>query len=536
MSPGPDRKIVPLDALAQQVRDLRAAGKTIVQCHGCFDIVHPGHIRYLQFARQLGDVLLVSLTGDSLVGKGPARPYIPQELRAENLAALEFVGLVVVDPHPTACEILEIVRPDVYVKGREYAGSSDPRFRRESEIVQSCGGRVVFHSGDVVFSSTRLIQSLEQDEHLDQVRMRTLCERNGLDRQTVAAALDDFSTQQALVIGDAIRERYVLCDPADSASDAPMMAVQALEVREFWGGAAAVAMQLAALEVPTQFVTCAAEGPARERLLADLTAAGVDTRIIQTETELPKQTTFVADDAKVFRVTQGARCPLDLQREAVTLAVLRERLSPGCTAVWCDYGYGAISPALVSAAEGLPTRARIAAAPADGGEWLNFRGFDLLVLTERRMREALHDPGNGLPAVAWRMLEATGAAAALVSLHKRGLVCFSGRDDAGRMPERLRSEYVPAITSQWWDRLGVQEAIIAAAAATVTNLPLAGYLASAIEGLVASKSGRATVSLSELRRWLDFRPELRPDSRFLPDVATIGDIALIAPPLADIRT
>src|SRR5262245_55689923 len=105
------RKIVSLEALAQTVRSLQVDGRTVVQCHGCFDIVHPGHVRYLQFARQLGDVLIVSLTGDALLGKGADRPYIPQELRAENLAALEFVDWVVIDPNPTACELLNMLRP-----------------------------------------------------------------------------------------------------------------------------------------------------------------------------------------------------------------------------------------------------------------------------------------------------------------------------------------------------------------------------------------------------------------------------------------
>ena len=87
-------KIVSLDVLLAAMESARSAGKTIVQCHGCFDIVHPGHVRYLEFARQQGDVLVVSLTGDSDVAKGHNRPYIPQELRAENLAALSAVDLL----------------------------------------------------------------------------------------------------------------------------------------------------------------------------------------------------------------------------------------------------------------------------------------------------------------------------------------------------------------------------------------------------------------------------------------------------------
>ena len=89
MTPDIHRKIVDLSDLLKRVAGARRRGLTVVQCHGCFDIVHPGHIRYLQFARRQGDLLVVSLTGDPDISKGKQRPYIPQELRAENLAALE---------------------------------------------------------------------------------------------------------------------------------------------------------------------------------------------------------------------------------------------------------------------------------------------------------------------------------------------------------------------------------------------------------------------------------------------------------------
>src|SRR3972149_6402823 len=91
-------KIVNQADLLAQVAVARAAGQTIVHCHGCFDIVHPGHVRYLEVPRRQGDLLVVSLTGDAQVGKGDQRPYIPEELRAENLAALEVVDLVYINP------------------------------------------------------------------------------------------------------------------------------------------------------------------------------------------------------------------------------------------------------------------------------------------------------------------------------------------------------------------------------------------------------------------------------------------------------
>src|ERR1700760_182324 len=116
----PNRKTYALDALLALRERAAHEGKTVVHCHGCFDIVHPGHIQHLQYAKSLGDILVVSVSADSHVNKGVDRPLIPDDLRASSVAALECVDWVHVNPDPTAVELLDQLRPDVYVKGREY--------------------------------------------------------------------------------------------------------------------------------------------------------------------------------------------------------------------------------------------------------------------------------------------------------------------------------------------------------------------------------------------------------------------------------
>src|SRR3954453_1664523 len=108
-------KILSLPDVLRLREAARADGRTVVHCHGCFDIVHPGHIQHLQFAKSLGDILVVSVSGDSHVNKGPGRPLIPDDLRAASLAALECVDIVYINPSPTAVELLDRLRPDIYV-------------------------------------------------------------------------------------------------------------------------------------------------------------------------------------------------------------------------------------------------------------------------------------------------------------------------------------------------------------------------------------------------------------------------------------
>src|SRR5688572_22589360 len=176
----PSRKICTQQQLLQWREEARRAGRTIVHCHGCFDIVHPGHVHHLQFARSLGDVLLVSVSADTHVNKGVNRPLIPDDLRAGSVAALECVDAVYVNPDPTAAGLLERLRPDVYVKGREYERSNDARFLAERDTVVRHGGRVVFSGADVVYSSTALIGTLGEIDPFRQEKLARFRERYGL--------------------------------------------------------------------------------------------------------------------------------------------------------------------------------------------------------------------------------------------------------------------------------------------------------------------------------------------------------------------
>lgn len=601
MRTSPQRKIVTPEAMAQALRDLRVAGRTIVQCHGCFDIVHPGHIRYLHFARQLGDVLIVSLTADGGVSKGLDRPYIPQELRAENLAALEFVDWVVIDPRPTACELLALLQPDVYVKGREYAGNADPRFVREREIVERGGGRVVFHSGDVVFSSTRLLESMAQDEQLDEHRLRSLCQRAGVDQRACHETLAAFVGVPVVVAGDLLRERYVFCDTTTAAGDAPVLSLQQLGSTDYWGGAAAVALQLAALGARPTLVAAVGADDASMTVGDALAERGVRSELFPVRPALVDRSTYLADDTKLFKVSDGLSTPLDSSAERRVAAALARLADGARLMIWCDCGYGFITPGLLAAARDAACRPAVVAGCAHGprSDLRALRHADLLCVTERQLRETMHDMTSSLPAVAANLLHHVRGRGLLVSLRKRGLLTFTRHcppehgethptgPDAHRSPnreppsgdaERLKSEFVPTLARHYVDLLGSEQTILATAALTLAvrsaspntspssatraparpsadsrpaistpahasaatderdasstrALSLAAYLAASAEALAVGRIGGAPVRAAELEKWCAHRAELRPDQRFFPDAATIGDLANLAPPM-----
>ena len=151
-------KIFTFEEAAEKIRRLKAQGKKIVLCHGCFDLMHPGHIKYFQAAKKMGDVLVVTVTQDIYVDKGPGRPVFNEALRAESIAALECVDFVAINQWPTAEETLRLLRPDIYVKGQEFEELRDKtcKFQKEAAVIKEIGARLCF-THELVFSSTDLI-------------------------------------------------------------------------------------------------------------------------------------------------------------------------------------------------------------------------------------------------------------------------------------------------------------------------------------------------------------------------------------------
>lgn len=236
-------KILPFDAVAAHVASLRAQGRRVVQSHGIFDLIHPGHIAHLEGARALGDVLVVSLTADRHVHKGPGRPYFNEQLRLRSLAALACVDVVCLAPSSGAAETIAAIRPDIYCKGKEY---EDPEhddsggLQEEIRAVESAGGEVRY-VGSIKAGSTRLMNLYF--DHLD-TPVREFC--TGLARQytrkSLGEAVDSLASLRVLVLGETIFDRFAYVRVQGLTSKGRVLSGRFLQ-RETHGGGALAAFR-----------------------------------------------------------------------------------------------------------------------------------------------------------------------------------------------------------------------------------------------------------------------------------------------------
>lgn len=225
--------------------ELKKKGKKIALCHGVFDLLHPGHIIHLQQAKQMADVLVVSVTAEEFVRKGPQRPYFNDEMRLKVLEALECVDYVMLSEGYTVNDIVESVQPDIYVKGEEYANESADitgKITAERELVEQYGGVIAYTTGPV-FSSTKLINTALSGLPEDVIRyMEDFQTRYSIeDIKKYAKVAEKL---KVLVVGDVIIDKYTYCSVHGLMSKDTGYSSRHEYSEEYLGGAAAIARHL----------------------------------------------------------------------------------------------------------------------------------------------------------------------------------------------------------------------------------------------------------------------------------------------------
>jgi rfaE bifunctional protein nucleotidyltransferase chain/domain len=243
-----NQKIKELDKLGELLRTEQSMGRKVVHAHGVFDLLHIGHVRHLQEAKRLGDILVVTVTADRHVNKGPDRPEFPQHLRAEMLAALELVDYVAINRWLVPIETIRILKPDVYVKGPDYRIGGDDissEILPEANIVKEVGGKIHI-TEDAAFSSSALLNrnfspfTEETNEYLHDFR-----KKYALDE--VLEWIHRVSELRPLVVGEAIIDEYLFSSPLGKSSKDPLLAVLYESLTAYAGGALAVANHLAGI-------------------------------------------------------------------------------------------------------------------------------------------------------------------------------------------------------------------------------------------------------------------------------------------------
>ena len=237
-------KIINLSKLQIKLKKLKKKNK-IVLCHGVFDIIHHGHIKYFEEAKKNGDILVVSLTADEFVNKGPGRPYFNFKFRSETLEAIQTIDYICKSNFETSLKVIKSIKPDFYCKGLDYRNKKKDLTKNiflEKKAVEKNGGKFITTSSKL-FSSSNIINSRldffseEQKKSISKIKKIS-------NFNKILTEINNLKNKRILIIGEVIIDEYVFCDALGKSGKEPFLALKKNRVERYLGGSGAIAMHL----------------------------------------------------------------------------------------------------------------------------------------------------------------------------------------------------------------------------------------------------------------------------------------------------
>lgn len=475
-------KIRSVEEIARIAEAARGKGRVVVLAHGVFDLLHLGHVRHLEEARGHGDLLVVTVTADRFVNKGPGRPVFSEHLRAQMLAALEQVDFVAVSEAPTAMAILDAVRPSVYVKGSDYANADDDvtgGIVDERRAVESHGGRLVF-TDDITFSSSQLINRYlgVYDSELH-AYLETAREKNILPR--LLQLLEKIDGYRVLLVGDAIIDEYRYVAPMAKSPKENIIATLYRDHEVFAGGIVAAANHLAAFCRQVDFVTCLGERDGEEELIRASLKPNVGMRSLTRRGKPTTRKTRFVDPGymrKLFEVYDMDDAPLDSGEEGELLALLDRVTGDYDLVIVTDFGHGMITDAVVKTlcakAQFLAVNTQTNSANLGYNLITRYPRADYLCIDAPEARLAVSDKFSDIAIIASQTLPGRVECPRLIITHgKHGCISYD---------KAVGTHRIPAFTNTVVDTVGAGDAFLAVTsplAAAGGDMDLIGFIGNA---------------------------------------------------------
>ncbi|MCU7834960.1 MAG: adenylyltransferase/cytidyltransferase family protein [gamma proteobacterium symbiont of Taylorina sp.] len=480
---------------------------SLVLCNGHFNIIHPGHMRFIQYAKSLGDYLCVAVLSDDYLTKDNQWEPFPEYERANAVASLLDVDYVIILDKVDLNELIGLLHPDTFVMGHEFENKQTHDVKNWIISAKNTGARIVFHSGSVNYATSHLLDG--QNDYIcnhNTEEYKRSCKRQGILTEQLAKKCRLFKNSKILVLGDTIVDQFIACDPLGMSSEAPVLALKELEKKEFIGGAAIVACHIKSLGAQSFFLSVTGQDQPAEFVKEKLKKSGINhTLFIDKERPTTFKIRYMVESQKMLRVSRLEDRDIPHAIEESIEKKLEEIIPDMNGIIISDFVYGVITDRILNTTRKL---ARLYDVKLFGdlqcssqtGNIIKFQKFNLLTPTEREARIALGDKNNGLEKLAIDLLVKTGAENLLITLGSEGFIAYHIGDN-----ERIQSEHFPALATNPIDVAGAGDALL-----SVISLGLSSGLtfmeSAALSGCASSiavnRMGNIPIELNELEQFI----------------------------------
>ena len=505
------KKIKTPNELAKLVPNFKKKGKKIIQCHGVFDLIHPGHLIYFEQAKQLGDVLIVSITADEFVNKGPGFPIFNETIRAKSLAILEIVDYVTIDKHTSAVEIIKKIKPDIYFKGQEYEKAlNDPErnLYQEAKAVQSIGGRIEFSYGPV-YSSTRFLKEYfniypkETKEFLNNFNLKYKAE-------DLIKFLKDLQKMKVLVIGETIIDQYCYCKGMGKIPKDNLVGTKYINEEVFAGGILACANHMSGFYKQLDVITVIGEksfidlGQKPADFIKNSLKSNIKSKVFidkKGQTIVKQRFIDPAFFTKMFEIYYFDDREISLDTSKKLNNYLEKVINKYDLVIVNDYGHGLFSDRIIKT---LIKRAKFLAAgtqtnSANYGFNLITKYFnaDFVCLDEPEARLAAGDKDCAIEELIKKISKATSAKKTIITRGHLGAIALG---------KESKIYKTPVFSTNIVDRLGAGDAFFAISAglsALKCPIEIVNFIGNVVGAMhVATIGNKETIEPDKVYRFI----------------------------------
>jgi len=452
-------KIFQLNELPKELQEIREKGKTIIHCHGVFDLLHIGHIKYFQEAKSIGDVLVVTITQDRFVNKGPDKPAFGEDLRAEAVASLAVVDFVAINEWPTAVETINTLKPDYYVKGPDYKEHSRDlscNIQLEEEAVRSIGGEMVYTS-DITFSASSLINqhfsnySEQQREFIDTLKKNYTIEK-------IMEYVEDLQKLDVLLIGEAIIDEYIFCDTIGKSGKEPVLVNRKISSEKYSGGICAVANHVSDFCNHADIITYLGEVENEKDFIAKSLNPNCELfTVIKPDSPTIKKTRFIDNytGTKTLGVYDLNDDLLNLPQETEIIDKFEKLAAKSDVVIAADYGHGLITPPIVELLEDksgfLAVNTQLNASNISYHSISKYHHADYICIHEGELRHDYRNRTDSLENLVIDLSEKIKTEIIVITCGVAGSLAYMNN----------KFSYCPAYATRIVDRVGAGDTLLA---------------------------------------------------------------------------
>ncbi len=454
-------KVLSLSDLSKLSSSLKREGKKVVLCHGTFDLLHIGHIKHIQYAKKLGDILIVTITADEYVNKGPDRPIFTHSLRAENIAAIGCVDYVAINHKLTSVNVIEAIKPDIYVKGNEYQTEKDDvtgNISTEKNEVEKYGGKIEY-TDEITFSSSSLINKCfdvfdeETKGFLSKFKMR-------YTSKEIINSIDSLQGLKAIVIGDGIIDEYRYVEPLGQSGKGNIPAFNYRRTERFAGGSFAVANHIAGFVDEVTLLTAIGKDESDLEFIQSKLKDNVKPEIYcyNSAPTLTKCRYVDGDMNKHFEIYLTEIQPMDELLEEKIITWLEDNLESYDVVIVPDFGNGFISQKMVSAicknSNFLAVNTQLNSGNRGYHVITRYPEADFVSLNEHEVRIAAHNKHGELESITKEINEKVSSSYTAITRGVDGVMLLDGDEFIN----------IPAISTKVVDRIGAGDAFLSISA------------------------------------------------------------------------